>query len=96
MGFAAVADEVRIARFPNLLNLPEGADTRKAINDAMRVIEADNEGLKDVLPRTHNRLDKELLVSLLKNFAAVPMDIEGDAFGKISSADGPLEVGGLS
>ncbi len=28
-------------------------------------------------------LDKTLLVSLLKNFAAVPMDIEGDAFGKI-------------
>jgi type I restriction enzyme M protein len=71
------------ARFPNLLNLPEGADIGKAINDAMRAIEADNEDLKDVLPRTYNRLDKELLVSLLKNFAAVPMDIEGDAFGKI-------------
>src|ERR1019366_10217151 len=38
---------------------------------------------KDVLPRRYSRLDKELLVSLLKNFAAVPMDIEGDAFGKI-------------
>ena len=49
----------------------------------MRAIEADNEDLKDVLPRTYNRLDKDLLVSLLKNFAAVPMDIEGDAFGKI-------------
>jgi type I restriction enzyme M protein len=71
------------ARFSNLLNLPEGADIGKAINDAMRAIEADNEDLKDVLPRTYNRLDKELLVSLLKNFAAVPMDIEGDAFGKI-------------
>ena len=71
------------ARFSNLLQLPEGADIGKAINDAMRAIEADNEDLKDVLPRTYNRLDKELLVSLLKNFAAVPMDIEGDAFGKI-------------
>ena len=71
------------ARFSNLLNLPEGADIGKAINDAMRAIEADNEDLKDVLPRTYNRLDKELVVSLLKNFAAVPMDIEGDAFGKI-------------
>jgi type I restriction enzyme M protein len=49
----------------------------------MRAIEADNEDLKDVLPRTYNRLDKDLLVSLLKSFAAVPMDIEGDAFGKI-------------
>jgi len=71
------------ARFSTLLNLPEGADIGKSINDAMKAIEADNEDLKDVLPRTYNRLDKELLVSLLKNFAAVPMDIEGDAFGKI-------------
>src|ERR1035437_4959599 len=71
------------ARFSTLLNLPEGADIGKAINDATKAIEADNEDLKDVLPRTYNRLDKALLVSLLKNFAAVPMDIEGDAFGKI-------------
>ena len=71
------------ARFTTLLNLPEGADIGKAINEAMKAIETDNEDLKDVLPRTYNRLDKELLVSLLKNFAAVPMDIEGDAFGKI-------------
>jgi type I restriction enzyme M protein len=66
------------ARFSTLLN-----DIGKAINDAMKAIEADNEDLKDILPRTYNRLDKELLVSLLKNFAAVPMEIEGDAFGKI-------------
>src|SRR5439155_7635198 len=38
---------------------------------------------KDVLPKTYNRLDKSLLVSLLKNFSSIPMDIEGDAFGKI-------------
>ncbi len=71
------------ARFSNLLQLPEGADIGKSINDAMRAIEADNEDLKDILPRTYNRLDKALLVSLLKSFAAVPMDVEGDAFGKI-------------
>ena len=71
------------ARFSTLLDLPERADIGKAINDAMKAIEAENEELKDVLPKTYNRLDKELLVSLLKNFAAVPMDIEGDAFGKI-------------
>jgi len=71
------------ARFSTLLNLPEGADIAKAITEAMKAIEADNDDLKDVLPRTYNRLDKELLVSLLKNFAAIPMDIEGDAFGKI-------------
>ncbi|SRR5579883_244691 len=71
------------ARFSQLLDLPEGADIGKAINDAMRAIEADNDDLKEVLPKTYNRLDKDLLVSLLKNFAAVPMEIEGDAFGKI-------------
>src|ERR1035437_2353446 len=71
------------ARFGYLLNLPEGTDIGKAINEAMKAIEADNEDLKDVLPKTYNSIDKTLLVSLLKNFAAIPMTIEGDAFGKI-------------
>ena len=71
------------SRFGYLLNLPEGTDIGKAINDAMKAIEADNEDLKDVLPKTYNSIDKTLLVSLLKNFAAIPMTIEGDAFGKI-------------
>lgn len=38
------------ARFSNLLQLPEGADIGKAINEAMKAIEADNEDLKEVLP----------------------------------------------
>jgi type I restriction enzyme M protein len=71
------------ARFSTLLALPEGANIAKAINEAMSAIEADNEDLRGVLPKTYTKLDKTLLVSLLKNFAAVPMDIEGDAFGKI-------------
>ena len=71
------------ARFSRLLDLPEGADIGKAINDAMRAVEADNEDLKEVLPKTYNKLDKPILVSLLKNFSSIPMDIEGDAFGKI-------------
>ena len=48
----------RSARFSYLLELPEGADIGKAINDAMKAIEADNEDLKDVLPKTYNRLEK--------------------------------------
>src|SRR5580698_7211411 len=71
------------SRFSYLLNLPEGTNIGKAINEAMKAIETDNEDLKDVLPKTYNSIDKTLLVSLLKNFAAVPMTIEGDAFGKI-------------
>ena len=71
------------SRFSYLLNLPEGTNIGKAINDAMKAIETDNEDLKDVLPKTYNSIDKTLLVSLLKNFAAIPMTIEGDTFGKI-------------
>lgn len=41
------------ARFSTLLNLPEGADIAKAINDAMTAIEKENEDLKDVLPKTY-------------------------------------------
>jgi type I restriction enzyme M protein len=70
------------ARFATLLSLPEGTDIGKAINDAMKAIESENEDLKDVLPRTYNTLDKSLLISLLKNFSSIPMT-EGDAFGKI-------------
>src|SRR5207253_2063841 len=71
------------ARFGYLLNLPEATDIGKVINEAMKAIEAENEDLKDVLPKTYTTLDKTLLVSLLKNFSSIPMTIEGDAFGKI-------------
>src|ERR1019366_4670531 len=39
--------------------------------------------LKDVLPKSYNRLDNRTLVELLKLLSSIPMDIEGDAFGKI-------------
>ena len=71
------------ARFSTLLALPEGADISRAIIDAMRAIETENEELKDLLPKTYARLDNSTLATLLKNFASVPMDIEGDTFGKI-------------
>src|SRR5215210_5671241 len=49
----------------------------------MRAIEVDNPDLKDVLPKTYGRIENSTLVALLKTFSSVPMDIEGDAFGKI-------------
>ena len=49
----------------------------------MRAIEAENPDLKDVLPKTYNRFENALLKELLKTMNSVPMDIEGDAFGKI-------------
>ncbi len=71
------------ARWSHLMQLPESANIGKAINDAMRLIEQENDDLKDVLPKTYNRLDNRVLFALLKNFNLIPMDIEGDAFGKI-------------
>ncbi|MBN2107593.1 MAG: N-6 DNA methylase [Deltaproteobacteria bacterium] len=71
------------AKFSTLLKLPEGANIGAAINDAMRAIEEDNPDLKDVLPKTYNRFENPLLAELLKTMNSVPMDIEGDAFGKI-------------
>jgi type I restriction enzyme M protein len=40
------------ARYQRLLDLPEGADIGKAINEAMKLVEAENPYLKDVLPKT--------------------------------------------
>src|SRR5712692_1986420 len=71
------------ARFSNLLKQPESADIGKAINDAMKAIEAENEELSGVLPRTYNHLDKDMLVALLKTFSGIPMDVEGDFFDKV-------------
>ncbi len=72
-----------VARFSMLIQLPESGNIGTAINNAMRAIEAKNPDLKDVLPKTYNRFDNALLKELLKTMNSVPMDIEGDAFGKI-------------
>ena len=71
------------ARFQYLLDLPESEDIARAINDAMRAIEEANSGLDGVLPKTYNRLERGVLFELLRTMAQIPMDIEGDAFGKI-------------
>lgn len=71
------------ARFSALITLPEGANIGAAINEGMRLIEAENPDLKDVLPKTYNRFDNSLLKELLKTMNSIPMDNEGDTFGKI-------------
>lgn len=71
------------ARFSRLLQLPESADTGKHLNDAMKAIEAENDDLKDVLPKSYQRIDNGTLVELLKIMSSIPLDIPGDAFGKI-------------
>lgn len=71
------------ARFSRLLNAPEGADTGKLLNEAMKAVEGENEDLKDVLPKTYQRIDNAVLVELLKIMSGIPLDLPGDAFGKI-------------
>ncbi len=71
------------ARFSMLLDLPEGENIGKAINEAMKGVEAENEDLKGVLPKTFNKIENSTLVSLLKTFSQIPMEAEGDTFGKI-------------
>jgi type I restriction enzyme M protein len=71
------------ARYSYLLNLPEGANIGRAINEAMKAIEEENEDLRGVLPKDYNRLENDTLFALLKLFSSIRMDIEGDVFGKM-------------
>lgn len=70
------------SRFEKLLKLPEGSDIGKNINMAMTLIENNNPKLDGVLPKNYSAFDNDLLVTLLKTFASIPM-MEGDVFGKI-------------
>ncbi len=71
------------ALFSNLLKLPEDVDLGKAVNDAMKVLEAENEAIKDTLPKTYTVFDNAILANLLKNFANIRFDIGSDVFGRI-------------
>lgn len=78
-----------IASYSYLMNLAEGKNIGKAINEAMKAIEAENSDLAGVLPQDYTSLHKKadennkILITLLKNFNQIPDDIEGDAFGEI-------------
>ncbi|MEA3396406.1 MAG: class I SAM-dependent DNA methyltransferase, partial [Chloroflexota bacterium] len=71
------------SRYTHLVALPEGEAIGRAINDAMKGIEAHNDALKGVLPKTYVRFESATLRTLLRTFNGIPMDIEGDVFGKI-------------
>ena len=71
------------ALFSNLLKLPEDTDIGKAVNDAMKALEKENESIKDALPKSFTVFDNDILASLLKNFANIRFDIGSDVFGRI-------------
>jgi len=71
------------ARYKYLLELPEGASIGKAIDDAMRSIEGENEELRDVLPKVYTNMEDSVLINLLKIFHKIPTKLDRDIFGKI-------------
>ncbi|HNV97591.1 MAG TPA: class I SAM-dependent DNA methyltransferase [bacterium] len=71
------------ARYSYLLGLPEEENIGRAINEAMKSVEEVNPDLKGVLPKTYTKIADDILIGLLKNFSEIPMDVEGDMFGKI-------------
>jgi type I restriction enzyme M protein len=75
-----VPDEARLS---GLVALPEGENLGKAIDEAMKVVEAANPELREVLPRGYQRLEKSTLSELLRLFAPLPRQLSGDAFGLI-------------
>jgi type I restriction enzyme M protein len=71
------------ARFDHLLRLPEGADLGKALNDAMKGVEAHNPDLAGVRPRAYSGLPNDVLVELVRVLHRIPDSIEGDGIGLI-------------
>lgn len=75
-----VPDESRLS---HLVDLPEGDDIGKAVDEAIKAIEAANPELKDILPRGYQKLERSTLIELLRLFAPLPTQLDGDAFGFI-------------
>lgn len=71
------------ALYSNLLALPEGSNIGVSVNNAMKALEADNEAIKDALPKTFTRFENDMLKSLLKNFNEIDFSLGSDIFGRI-------------
>lgn len=71
------------ARLSTIVDLPESENLGEAIDDAMDAIEATNLELRGILPRGYPRLDRSTLIELVRLFAPLPRQLDGDAFGLI-------------
>src|SRR6185312_6706707 len=77
------------ARYDYLLNLPDDQDIARAIKLAMQAIEQYKPELAGVLPQdeyfrlTRSEQNRGIPRQLLKNFADIPADADGDMFGQI-------------
>ncbi|MBF0344306.1 MAG: N-6 DNA methylase [Nitrospirae bacterium] len=79
-GFLFLPD---IARFSYLIGLPKKRAIGKAINVAMFAVEEKNVELTGLLPKIYHKVEDKVLVSILKEFSAITVDICSDVLGNI-------------
>lgn len=74
----------QLAQYDFLASLPEGKDIAEAINNAMRLIEADYPDLQGILPKNYQEFEKDLLRELVRVFNKDAVKkATGDVFGRI-------------
>jgi len=72
------------AKYDYLANLPEGDDIAEAINNAMKLIEAEYTDLVGILPKSYQEFDDKLLRDLVRVFNKDAVkNAKGDVFGRI-------------
>lgn len=72
------------AKYEYLADLPEGEDIAEAINNAMKLIEAEYPDLSGILPKSYHEFDDKLLRDLVRVFNKDAVrNAKGDVFGRI-------------
>ena len=72
------------AKYDYLADLPESEDIAEAINNAMKLIEAEYSDLAGILPKSYQEFDEKLLRDLVRVFNKDAVkNAKGDVFGRI-------------
>ena len=72
------------AKYDFLADLPESEDIAEAINNAMKLIEAEYPDLAGILPKSYQEFDEKLLRDLVRVFNKDAVrNARGDVFGRI-------------
>ena len=72
------------AKYDYLAALPESEDIAEAINNAMKLIEAEYPDLAGILPKSYQEFDEQLLQNLVRVFNSDAVrNAKGDVFGRI-------------
>lgn len=72
------------AKYEYLANLPEGDNIAEAINNTMKLIEAEYPDLEGILPKSYQEFDDKLLRDLVRVFNKDAVKhAKGDVFGRI-------------